>query len=122
MSFLKAAFAVAAVAGVAYAGYKAAKKYPKAARAVGTVLAATANASAARASRTIHVRETETVISADKENMGGVMGMAAQAKAAGTKVHIDNRGGRTSVVVETAVLETLETIDYADAKKHFGGL
>ena len=120
MSFLKAAFAVAAVAGVAYAGYKAAKKYPKAARAVGTVLAATANASAGSTSRTIHVRETETVIKADKKNMGGVMGVAARAKAAGTKVHIDNTNDGTFVVVDTAVVEGLETIDYADAKKIFG--
>lgn len=122
MSFLKAAFAVAAIAGTAYVGYRAAKKHPKTTRTIAKVILAAGSATANAGSKTIHVRETETVIKADKENMGGVMGVAAQSKARGTTVRVQTTANGTRVTVDRPVVEMLEPIAFEDAEKHFGGL
>lgn len=122
MSFLKAALSLAAVAGVAYVGYKAAKKHPTATAAILTAMANSSSSSSSNQSRSIHVRETETVIKANKDKMEGVMGVSSRAKDTGTKVNVrtDSRG--THVEVNTPKVVPLRPMAYEDAEKRFGGL
>lgn len=122
MSFLKAAVALAGVAAVGYLGYKAAKKHPTATKAI---LAAMAN-SATRtetASKTIHIHERETVITADESRMEGAMGASARAKETPIKVRVNHTDSdRIDVTVDRPVLGMLDTIDYADAPHLFGDI
>lgn len=123
MSFLKAALALSAVAVVGYVGYRAAKKHPSAAMAIVTALANSGSSSTThrRHDTTVHVNETETVITADESQMEGVMGASARAKSTPISVRVRGDGDDVFIDVDRPVLGMMDTVDYADGEAMFGG-